>query len=80
MDRNDEQRLVAQSREGDAGAFEELVTETIDSLYRVAYRFTGSVHDAEDVVQEAYFKAYKALGRFRGESRFQTWKPASCIP
>lgn len=72
MDRERESALVAKSREGDERAFEELVRDSIDGLYRVAYRFTNSAADAEDLVQEAFFKGHRSLHRFRGESRFRT--------
>ena len=39
----------------------------------LAYRLTGDEEDARDVVQEAYFRAYKGLGRFRGDAQFSTW-------
>lgn len=65
--------MVERAAAGDALAFETLVRGSMDGLYRVARRFMGSDHDAEDMVQEAYFKGYKSLPRFRGDSRFRTW-------
>src|SRR5262245_14896758 len=42
-------------------------------MYGVAYRFCGNHHDAEDLIQEALMRAYRAIGRFRGMSSFATW-------
>lgn len=60
---------------GDPAAFRRLVLATSQRLVRLAARITGSVEDGEDVVQEAYVKAHRALaeGRFDGRSRLETW-------
>ena len=65
--------LVARAQGGDEKAFEELVTATHAETYTLARRLTGSDDDARDVVQEAYLRAYRSIGRFRGEARFTTW-------
>lgn len=65
--------LVARAQDGDDSAFEELVTATSTETYTLARRLTGSDDDARDVVQEAYLRAYRSIGRFRGEARFSTW-------
>lgn len=65
--------LVARAQAGDAQAFEDLVTATHVETYTLARRLTGSDEDARDVVQEAYLRAYRSIGRFRGEARFTTW-------
>jgi len=65
--------LVGRAQGGDAGAFEELVTLTHHDTYTLALRLTGNVEDARDVTQEAYLRAFRSLGGFRGESRFSTW-------
>jgi RNA polymerase sigma-70 factor (ECF subfamily) len=65
--------LVARAQDGDDQAFEELVTATHAETYTLARRLTGSDDDARDVVQEAYLRAYRSIGRFRGEARFTTW-------
>lgn len=65
--------LVARAQAGDEKAFEELVTATHAETYTLARRLTGSDDDARDVVQEAYLRAYRSIGRFRGEARFTTW-------
>lgn len=60
---------------GDAKAFRKIVVATSPRLVRLAARIMGSVEDGEDVVQEAYVKAYRAIadGRFDGRSRLETW-------
>lgn len=62
-------------RSGDAAAFARIVEATSARLVRLAARMLGSVTDAEDVVQEAYVKAYRALttGEFDGRARVSTW-------
>lgn len=65
--------LVAAARDGDQGAFEELVRQTYVSTYTLAFRLTGNEEDARDVVQETYLRAWKAIRRFRGDAQFSTW-------
>ena len=54
-------------------AFAALVRATYDATYTLAYRLTGDEEDARDVVQETYLRAYRSIGRFRGEARVTTW-------
>lgn len=65
--------LVAAAQQGDGKAFEQLVRATSTDVYTLAYRLTGNEEDARDVVQEAYLRAYRGLGRFRGDAQFSTW-------
>jgi RNA polymerase sigma-70 factor (ECF subfamily) len=65
--------LVERARAGAPGAFDELVRVTYADTYTLALRLTGDEHDARDVVQDAYLRAYRAIGRFRGEAAFTTW-------
>ena len=60
---------------GDASAFREIVEATSARLVRLSARMMGSVAEAEDVVQDAYVKAYRALalGQFDARSRVETW-------
>ena len=58
---------------GDRGAFDELVRTTYADTYTLALRLVGDDHDARDVTQEAYLRAFRGLAGFRGESRFSTW-------
>ena len=65
--------LVAAARDGSREAFDELVRVTSRDTYTLAYRLVGNEEDARDVVQEAYLRAYKGIGRFRGDAQFSTW-------
>ena len=64
--------LVTAAKAGDKAAFDELVEATHAEMYTLAYRLTGNAEDAQDVVQEAYLRAYKGLKRFRGDAEFTT--------
>jgi RNA polymerase sigma factor (sigma-70 family) len=64
---------VAQAKQGDAHAYGTLVEEHQTIAFRTAYLITGSAADAEDAVQEAFVKAYRALGRFRQGAPFRPW-------
>ena len=72
-DRVDLAELVVAAQQGDDGAFEALVRATHAETYTLAYRLTGDDEDARDVTQDTYLRAYRALDRFRGDARFQTW-------
>jgi RNA polymerase sigma-70 factor (ECF subfamily) len=65
--------LVAAARDGSREAFDELVRMTSRDTYTLAFRLVGNEEDARDVVQETYLRAYKGIGRFRGEAQFSTW-------
>ena len=67
------ERLVAAARDGDRDAFDELVRCTYVDAYTLALRLTANEEDARDVVQEAYLRAWKGIGRFRGDAQFSTW-------
>ena len=69
----EEAAILARAQQGDREAFWELAAPSVDSIYRLAHRLVRSDEDAEDVVQEAYLQALKAIGEFRGHSRFTTW-------
>jgi RNA polymerase sigma-70 factor, ECF subfamily len=64
---------VARAQAGDADAFRDLVDRHSRRIYRLALRMTGSVQDAEDVVQEAFLRAYRQLDRFESRANFSTW-------
>lgn len=68
-----ESALIARAQDGDQDAFRELVEGHSTAVFRLAYRMMGSEENAEDVVQEAFLKAYRNLHRFDGRARFGTW-------
>jgi RNA polymerase sigma-70 factor (ECF subfamily) len=65
--------LVTAAKRGDAEAFEALVRATHGDVYALAHRLVGNEHDAADVLQEAYLRAYRSLRKFRGDASFRTW-------
>ena len=69
----DESALVAQAKAGDADAFSELVRHYDRRVFRMAKQITQNDDDAEDVLQEAFLKAYTHLDDFQGNSKFYTW-------
>ncbi|MGA2992483.1 MAG: sigma-70 family RNA polymerase sigma factor [Candidatus Korobacteraceae bacterium] len=70
---DDESLLVGAARKGDVGAFEQLVRRYDRNVFRIAQHITQNREDAEDVVQDAFLKAYQNLGQFQGQSKFYTW-------
>src|SRR5262245_5067529 len=65
--------LIERAREGDPDAFCSLARSYQRRVYALALHYTHDPHEAEDLSQEVWLKAYKALGGFRGESGFYTW-------
>lgn len=65
--------VVARAKAGERGAFEELVRATYGEVYALAFRLTGDVDDACDVVQDSYLRAYRGMRSFRGDAAFTTW-------
>ena len=70
---SDELALVQAAKGGDVGAFEELVKRYDRNVFRIAQHITQNREDAEDVVQDAFLKAYGNLHQFQGQSKFYTW-------
>ena len=72
-DREIDRQLVARAQRGDKQAFEMLVEKYQRKLARLLSRFIRDPAEVEDVTQEAFIKAYRALPAFRGDSAFYTW-------
>src|ERR1700719_1039825 len=70
---SDEMALVGRAKGGDVGAFEQLVRQYDRQVFRIAQHITQNREDAEDVVQDAFLKAYEKLEQFQGNSKFYTW-------
>src|SRR6476660_8205498 len=71
--RIDDTVLVREAQRGNRAAFEELVRHYDQAVLRLAMHLTGSDHEAQDIYQEAFLKAYKSMGNFRFECSFYTW-------
>lgn len=70
---HDDSDVVARARDGDLGAFDQLVERHSAAAYRVALRMLGDPGDAQDAVQDAFVEVWRSLGSFRGDSAFTTW-------
>jgi len=68
-----ERELVEACRRGDREAFDQLVLRHQRDIYRLCYRYVNNHEDADDLAQEAFVKAWRAIPRFRGDSSFSTW-------
>ncbi len=68
-----DKQLVARVQKGDKRAFDLLVLKYQYKVHAIVARFVNDREEVNDVVQEAFIKAYRALGNFRGESQFYTW-------
>ncbi len=68
-----DEALAARAAAGDADAFRALYERHRNMIYTLALRMTGADADAEDVLQQTFLRAWRALPRFRAESKFTTW-------
>ena len=68
-----DQQLVARVQKGDSRAFDMLVLKYQHKIMGLISRYVHDSHEVQDVAQEAFIKAYRALPRFRGDSAFYTW-------
>ena len=73
LGRIDDTLLVREAQRGNRAAFEELVRHYDQAVLRLAMHLTGSEHEAQDIYQEAFLKAYKSVANFRFECSFYTW-------
>jgi RNA polymerase sigma-70 factor (ECF subfamily) len=69
----DDAQLIDKARAGDRRAFEELVSLHLQQVWRIVWRVLRHREDTEDVVQEVFLSAHKALPGYRGEAQFSTW-------
>lgn len=72
-DAGEERALIRQAQRGDRTAFDQLVRLYEANVLRLALQVVRSEEEARDLYQEAFFKIYRSLGRFRFEARFSTW-------
>jgi RNA polymerase sigma-70 factor (ECF subfamily) len=68
-----DEELVARVLSGDQESYAALVSRYSDFVYTIVLRVVGDAEDADDVTQETFVRAYRALGRFRGDSKFSSW-------
>ena len=66
-------QLVARAKAGDGRAFEALVRRYRKRIYALAFHLSGSDHEADDITQDVFLRAYRALDKFEGRSEFFTW-------
>ena len=69
----DDRDLIRQAQAGDKEAFRTLVERYMRKVYAVAFDMTGNHHDAEDVSQDVFLRAFQTLDRYRGEAGISTW-------
>jgi RNA polymerase sigma-70 factor (ECF subfamily) len=70
---DEDQQLVARAQAGEPSAFDELVVKYSPRLYGLVYNMTSNHEDTNDLLQDVFAKAYKAIRGFQGKSTFYTW-------
>ena len=73
LQHEDDETLVARTQRGDAAAFDALMERYRERLYATVYHMTANHEDANDLVQDAFIKAYRSIGSFKRQSSFYTW-------
>ena len=73
LERDAERAAIAACRRGEREAFDVLVARYQRPIYRLCYRYVNNHEDANDLAQEAFLKAWRAISSFRGDSAFSTW-------
>tara|TARA_A100001037_G_C15137873_1_gene632074 strand:+ start:1018 stop:1557 length:540 start_codon:yes stop_codon:yes gene_type:complete len=73
MKRNNEAQLVELSQNGDSNAFEILFTTFKTRLHHSLFKILRNYHETEDIVQQAFLRAWEKIGTFKGNSNFYTW-------
>lgn len=71
--REQEREAILACQRGEREAFDRLVERYQRDVYRLCYRYVNNHEDANDMAQEAFLRAYRAIGKFRGDSSFATW-------
>lgn len=71
--REDDRQVIAACQKGEREAFDRLVERYQRDVYRLCYRYVNNHPDASDMAQEVFLRAYRAIGKFRGDSAFSTW-------
>lgn len=69
----DDHELIQNIKNGDSGAFQELVNKYRKKAFRIAYQFVGNIEDAAEIAQDAFVRVHRSVGRFDGKSTFYTW-------
>lgn len=69
----EDRALVQRAKDGDMGAYDDLVRRYQERVYATVYNMTANHEDANDLAQEAFIKAFQALKSFKGDSSFYTW-------
>ena len=69
----EEARVIARVQEGDAEAYDTLVSKYLRRVAAIAWSITRNAHDAEDLAQEAFVRAFQSIGRFRANQPFGPW-------
>ncbi len=72
-ERINERVLIQRCKDGDVGAFDELVRHFEKRVFNCAYRIAGNYNDASDISQEAFIRAFNSIQTFRGDANFTTW-------
>jgi len=73
LPRESEREAIEACRRGEREAFDRVVLRYQRDVYRLCYRYVNNHEDANDLAQEVFLKAWRAIGRFRGESSLRTW-------
>lgn len=68
-----ERLLIERAQQNETAAFQEIVETYKERIYYLAYDLTGHRHDAEDLVQEVFIKAFRSIDSFRGEAKLSSW-------
>ncbi|MFC1502255.1 RNA polymerase sigma factor [bacterium] len=72
MNSNDE-KWIKKAQQGSRHAFDKIIQNNIQSIFRLLYDMTGSYEDAQDLTQEAFLRAFLKIKQYSGKARFSTW-------